>query len=524
MNSRPFLALLITTGLGLAIELAAPNAPAERLGPRAGTPAASARLGALAEQAHAAAMPTRQTFPGMPSSRRPEILPPPVRLPMPVATPPLGFVTPEGTQWVAYTVKPNDSLGGIVSHFLPDSIYLRRSELEMAVRQANALSGNRLKPGDQLRIPGLPLHPILDKPVPTPKDFAARGIYLTAYSAGSGYGFDLIKRWKDAGGNTVVFDIKDFDGAVHVPFKHAYAPSGNITIRNLPKFIHYLHSLQMHAVVRMAVFRDEHVARTYPELAVHSRATGKPWQENGKLVWTDPSNPEVQQYNLDLAQLAARAGADEIQFDYVRFPAEGDQADALFDYQKEHPDWPRSRIITDFVARADQMLHAQGVLFSIDVFGVMAWAKPIDLSHTGQNIADLARHVDVMSPMIYPSHFFGFDGYSVPGDAPEHFISESMQRFERATAGSGVVLRPWLQAFGWHTKSYSANYILTQVRVAREEGGVGFLFWNARNDYSKPFEAMPELRAQVHASPLAAKDQPREAKALSRQEEERSRQ
>ena len=148
----------------------------------------------------------------------------------------------------------------------------------------------------------------------------ARGIYLTAYTAGGAYGLDLIRRWNDAGGNTVVFDVKDFDGELHVPFKHAYAPPGNITIRNLPKFIHYVHSFQMHAIARIALFRDAHLAQTYPDLAVHSRASGKPWLENGKLVWADPSNPAVQDYNLDLARFAAGAGADEIQFDYVRFP------------------------------------------------------------------------------------------------------------------------------------------------------------------------------------------------------------
>ena len=199
-----------------------------------------------------------------------------------------------------------------------------------------------------------------------------------------------------------------------------------------------------------------------------------------------------------MARLAAHAGADEIQFDYVRFPAEGDQADAQFAFQKEHPEWPRSKVITDFVARATDTLHPLGVLVSLDVFGVMAWARPVDLAHTGQNIHDLSRHCDILSPMIYPSHFFGFDGYSDPGDAPEHFISESLQRFEQATAGSGVVLRPWLQAFGWHTKTYSPAYIVTQVRVAHQEHSVGFLFWNARNDYSKPFEAMPD----VDRSPL----------------------
>jgi hypothetical protein len=388
---------------------------------------------------------------------------------------------------------------------------MRRSEFEAALREANGLTESRLHPGMEINIPGIPAQPILDKPVPTPKDFVARGIYLTAYFAGSSTGLDLMKRWKEAGGNTVVFDIKDYDGIVHVPYDRKYSQSAEITVHNLPKLIHYLHSLQMHAIVRIAVFRDERLVQAYPELAVRSRASGKPWRENGKLVWTDPSNPEVQQYNLDLARLAANAGADEVQFDYVRFPAEGNQADAQFSYQKDHADWPRSKVITDFVGRAHDMLQSQGVLFSIDVFGVMAWARPIDLSHTGQNIADLAHHVDVMSPMIYPSHFFGFDGYKLPGDAPEHFISESMQRFEGATKGTSIVLRPWLQAFGWRTSTYSADYILIQVRVSHQQGGSGFMFWNARNDYSKPFDAMPNMHAAMTAPPPAAVEKPKPA-------------
>jgi len=101
----------------------------------------------------------------------------------------------------------------------------------------------------------------------------------------------------------------------------------------------------------------------------------------------------------------------------------------------------------------------------------------------------------VLSPMVYPSHFFGMDGYAKPGDAPEHFISESMQRFAEITADTQVVLRPWLQAFAWHTKTYSDAYIRIQVSAAKQEGGVGFLFWNARNDYSKLFPAMAEMRA-----------------------------
>lgn len=400
-----------------------------------------------------------------------------------------------GTQTVPHLAKRGESVASLARQYLAVSAFMRRTELEDAIREANGLRGDSLRPGETVMIPGIPAQPILDKPVLISRGFEVRGIYLTGYTAGSAHGLDLIERWKAFGGNAVVFDVKDYDGEVRVPFDHRYAPRDGITIRNLPKFAHYLHSLQLHSIARIALFRDAYLAENYPALAVRSRRSGKPWVENGKLAWLDPSNPEVQQYNLDLARLAAQAGVDEIQFDYMRFPAEGDQADTAFAYQKEHPEWPRSEVITDFVGSAYQDLHALGVLVSIDVFGVMAWQRPIDLSHTGQDIPKLARQCDVLSPMVYPSHFFHMEGYDFPGNAPEHFISESMQRFAEITQGSDVVLRPWLQAFGWRTKSYSVDYVMTEVRVAREQGGVGFMFWNAGNDYSKPIAAMPEMRA-----------------------------
>jgi hypothetical protein len=152
-------------------------------------------------------------------------------------------------------------------------------------------------------------------------------------------------------------------------------------------------------------------------------------------------------------------------------------------------------VIADFLQRAYSSIHAKGVLLSLDVFGVMAWQRQVDLSHTGQDIVRMAKYCDVLSPMIYPSHFFGMDGYAKPGDAPEHFIGESMDRFQLITKGSGVVLRPWLQAFAWRTKTYSPKYIEVQVLTAKNKGGVGFLFWNANNDYSKPYAAMPGMKS-----------------------------
>jgi hypothetical protein len=443
-----------------------------------------------------------------------------------------------------YVAKRGESIPAVARQFLKSTAYLTSSELADAIRSVNGnRSGNILKAGEQITIPGILPAPIIEKTVPVAKDFEVRAIYLTGIMAASDHGLRIIRHWREVGGNAVVFDIKDSDGSVTIPFEHPLLGKHQVYIHDLPKFVHFLHSENMHAIARIAIFRDERLVVGHPELAVQSRKNKQPWRENGKLVWTDSSNPTVQNYNIALAKFVAQSGADEIQFDYVRFPAEGDQKDAAFVFQDKQEDkqeaeqeatqgscsggrpsagsgqalarpadakqggtstngapckarhtLQRSDVIVSFLQKAYAELHPTGVLLSLDVFGVMAWQRSVDLSHTGQDIVGMAKYCDVLSPMIYPSHFFGMDGIAHPGDAPEHFIGESMQRFELITRGSGVTIRPWLQAFRWRTKTYSPEYIKVQVATAREKGGIGFLFWNAANDYSKPYEAMPEMR------------------------------
>jgi len=396
---------------------------------------------------------------------------------------------------VSFTAAKGDTVPGTVRKYLWSSKYITASEFEKALREANGgFKGVFWKPGDNIVVPGIE-EVTSEKLHPVPADYEVRAIYLTGLMAASEKGVNIVREWRKVGGNAVVFDIKDSDGWVNINFDNKLVPAGHKPpIKNLAKYARWLHAMGMHAIAREAIFRDEALVAQHPELAVHSRKSGQPWRENGKLVWTDTSNPEVQAYNIALAKHAAESGIDEIQFDYVRFPAEGDQKDAKFYFEKDHPDWKRTDVITDFLRKAYAELHPTGVLLSLDVFGVMAWQRNVDLAHTGQDIPNMAKYCDVMSPMIYPSHFFGMDGYTMPGDAPEHFISSSMDRFGKITAGSGVVLRPWLQAFGWKTKTYSPEYIEVQVKVAKARGGNGLLFWNARNDYTKPFVAMPEMR------------------------------
>ena len=464
-----------------------------------------------------------------------------------------------------YTAKRGEAIPTIARHYLGKTSYLTSSELAEAIRSVNhkSDSSNILRANEDILIPGILPAPISEKTIPVAKDFEVRAVYLTGVMAASDHGIRIIKHWREVGGNAVVFDIKDSDGSVNIPFEHPLLGEHKVYIHDVPKFVHFLHQQNMHAIARIAMFRDERLVVTHPELAVQSRKNHTAWRENGKLVWTDPSNPKVQDYDIALAKHVAQLGVDEIQFDYVRFPAEGDQKDAAFVFQngqepvsadavngqsgatnpklevaKTSPEGAgcespgrksriagksgdqsrrdgttaealkpctvkpavprgpqRSDVIAGFLKKAYGELHPTGVLLSLDVFGVMAWQRQVDLSHTGQDIVQMARYCDVLSPMIYPSHFFGMDNISHPGDEPAHFIGESMDRFMLITKGSGVVIRPWLQAFHWRTKTYSPEYIKIQVETAKAKGGDGFLFWNAANDYSKPYEAMPEMKA-----------------------------
>jgi hypothetical protein len=502
--------------------------------------AAAMRLSPRLSSAFAAQAQSTQPAPAVPTPARQGAQLQPVNASLspavkPADIPSLRPSIPSSTE--IYTAKRGESIPTVAHQYLKRTAYLTSSELAEAIRHVNGdRSGNILKNGEQITIPGILPAPIVEKTVPVAKEFEVRAIYLTGVMAASDHGLRIIRHWREVGGNSVVFDIKDSDGSVNIPFEHPLLGKHQVYIHDLPKFVHFLHSENMHAIARIAIFRDERMVIEHPELAVKSKKTGQPWRENGKLVWTDPSQPKVQEFDIALAKFVAQSGADEIQFDYVRFPAEGDQKDASFFYQTEHPDAnqsqdsasaenaaapgcsasassgpaPRGRktacspaprgpqrsdVITAFLKKAYAEIHPTGALFSLDVFGVMAWQRQVDLSHTGQDIVGMANYCDVLSPMIYPSHFFGMDNIEHPGDAPEHFIGESMARFELITKGSGVVIRPWLQAFRWRTKTYSPEYIKVQVATAKEKGGIGFLFWNAANDYSKPYTAMPEMRA-----------------------------
>lgn len=335
----------------------------------------------------------------------------------------------------------------------------------------------------------------VQKPAKPAKDkrFVAKGIYMTATSIQIDRFHTMTDSLVKSGGNTVVFDVKNEDGIVSyksgVPMVKQIGADREGPIQDLKARVKQMHDKGIHVAGRIVLFKDPILAKARPDLTLKSLSTGKPWLDKGKLQWLDPNHPEVVAYNLAIAKELAEIGVDEIQFDYVRFPAESKTQDIAYSFDTTKT--PKHEVITAFMKKANEELKPKGVLISIDVFGVIAWNKDIDQRITGQKVEDLAKYVDVMCPMVYPSHFGKiFDGKQNPADHPTYFVEEGVKKLYAKIDGSGAVVRPWIQGFGWRVSNFGPAYVGKQIDAAKAADGVGYMVWNASNKYEPTWKAM----------------------------------
>lgn len=407
---------------------------------------------------------------------------------------PRGFIHSGGILMYRAGTEDED-LGDIASEAVRYTDYYRASSLASSIREYNGLRGGNVPAGTALVVPGsAPALRHDPRNQAMPPLITARGLYFTGTGIGGKKILGSLDRFRELGINTIVFDAKDIGGDLsyysRVPEVQRLGTHDKRSIDNMEKFIRTLKENGFYTVARMAVFHDHLLRKKDPSLAIRSRGGG-PWNPGDKEKWCDPTNKKVQDYNIAMAAELADMGVDEIQFDYIRFPTNGNPRDADFRY--DYGRMSREQAITHFLKRAHEAIAARNTRLSIDIFGVVAWGKGVDIESTGQRIDLLAKHCDIISPMLYPSHFNDdFDGYARPGDNPYYFIYSGCRKVIQL-AGKNTVVRPWLQAFRWRVSNYNSQYIKTQIKATNDSGAKGYLFWNASNDYDTVLRALADL-------------------------------
>lgn len=282
--------------------------------------------------------------------------------------------------------------------------------------------------------------------------------------------------------NALVIDLKGDAGVVpHASAAYAAAlgPQAPVTVQDMPALLRSLRERGLYLVARIVVFKDERLVRARPEWAVRD-ARGEVWRDREGLAWLDPFQREAWDYSLAVAEEAARLGFDEVQFDYVRFP---DATGLRFAQPSTMAS--RTAAIEAYLDAARARLATYGVLTAADVFGYVCWNE--NDTAIGQQLESIVQHVDVLSPMLYPSGFsFGIPGHRQPVAAAGEIVGHSLQRALERTGLPPQRLRPWLQAFkdyAFDHREFGAAEIRAQIDAAEAAHSGGWMLWNASNHY-----------------------------------------
>jgi hypothetical protein len=342
--------------------------------------------------------------------------------------------------------------------------------------------------------------------IPVPPERAARrsvaankfGIYVAARQAAG----DLLKPYIDfarsQGMNSIVIDFKDdfgyltYDTALEAPQK-----MGAVKRRfAIDEVVRAAHANGLYLIGRMVVFRDKQLYNSDGfAYAVWDRNADAPWRYLKRTVdeetgtesfyqgeyWVDPYSEYVWDYNIAIARELQDRGVDEVQFDYIRFPSDGDLSRMRFRYKK--PGMGKLEALESFLAKAREALT---IPISADVYGYCGWARISNW--VAQNIETYSRYIDVIQPMFYPSHFpRDFLGSMEYIPRARFIYEEGSRRAARIVEGRSLI-RPYVQAFRIggelrFTPAVYTSYLANQVQGAMQGGSSGFTLWNAANDY-----------------------------------------
>jgi Putative glycosyl hydrolase domain len=314
---------------------------------------------------------------------------------------------------------------------------------------------------------------------PRPAPLSMRGVHVTMLLASIP---GKIEQYLGLRGlNAVELDLKDEAGEV------AFSPStvplaGRIGAArgyySAPRIARKARRAGVYLIGRIVCFQDPMLAEGRPALALR-RPDGSLWRNVAGHAWVSPYRREVWRYLVDVAVAAARRGFDEIQFDYVRFPSDGQVSEIVYPGRTSTtpaPGW----VIAGFLQYARKRLEPLGVRVSADVFGLSA-TRDVGVAQVPRRIS---RYLDAIYPMVYPSHYnAGEYGLPDPNADPGRTVASSLADFTRELAGRDTDLIPWLQDFSLG-RTYTLADVQAQIDAAAAAGSAGFLLWNPLGVYT----------------------------------------
>ncbi len=327
-----------------------------------------------------------------------------------------------------------------------------------------------------------------------------KGIYLTGNSISYKPRFErLINLMNETELNSMVIDVKDDKGILTYKSNSKIAKQVGankvVKVKNFDKKMSIIRDNDIYPIARIVTFKDRLAGSKRPDLTIKSK-NGSVWRDNKGNAWLNPYNKDAWEYAIQLAEEAALKGFKEIQFDYVRFPTDGNRA--LIDYGQAAKTKTKEEAISEFLAYAKKRLEPKGVYVSADIFGLVTTVKgDMDI---GQQLEKLATSTDVLCPMVYPSHYaLGSYGVAYPDSNPYKIVYTSMSRAKKriddnVDAKNKAILRPWLQDFSatWLKKSYGPHYttygpkqIRAQIQATYDAGVEEWIFWSASNRYTE---------------------------------------
>lgn len=371
----------------------------------------------------------------------------------------------------------------------------------------------------------LDFSPIEKKNYPENKRREVRGIYVTSSSASLTKRVDdLIALSKRTKINAFVIDVKEDDGTLLFKMKagEKYNPNANrrSPIKDIDKFMKKMKDNNIYTIARIVSFKDPTYAKANPDKAIITKSTGKPFTNSDGVIWVSPHDRYLWEYNIAVAKEAALAGFDEIQFDYVRFPASnGGKLDKDLDYRNPNKE-SKPETIQKYLQYARKELEPLGVYIAADVYGQVG-SLPDDMA-LGQHWESVSNVVDYICPMIYPSHYGkGVYGLPVPDAEPYKTVYRSTQDSmnRNANIDTPAMIRPWIQAFtarwvkGYIT--YGPEQIELQVKALKDLGINEYILWSPTNRYR--IEKNPP--SDKKAEPVKEKEATKKATEVKKTEE-----